>query len=86
MDNKKTTPDLAAWLRRAAFGALIAAAAAAVSVRVAAQDLSQLLSTSTPGQAAVLSYNNRPITVLRATVLSRAPAERAQAADRKSVV
>jgi small-conductance mechanosensitive channel len=81
MDNKKTTPDLAAWLRRAVFGALIAAAAAAVSVRVAAQDLSQLLSTSTPGQAAVLSYNNRPITVLRATVLSRAPAERAQAAS-----
>ena len=80
MDNRKTTPDLAAWLRCAAFGVALVAAAAVVHVRVAAQDLSQLVSTATPGQAAVLSYNNRPITVLRATVLSRPPAERAQAA------
>ena len=80
MDNRKTTPDLAAWLRCAAFGVALVAAAAVVHVRAAAQDLSQLVSTATPGQASVLSYNNRPITVLRATVLGRAPAERAQAA------
>jgi small-conductance mechanosensitive channel len=58
----------------------LVAAAAVVHVRVAAQDLSQLVSTATPGQAALLSYNNRPITVLRATVFSRPPADRAQAA------
>ena len=50
-------------------------------VRVAAQDLTQLVSTATPGQAAPLSYNNRQITVFRAAVLSRTPAERAQAAS-----
>ena len=50
-------------------------------VRVAAQDLTQLVSTATPAQAAPLIYNNRQITVFRAAVLSRTPAERAQAAS-----
>ena len=57
-------------------------AACLVSAGVAAQDLSQIASTATPGPPAVLRFNNRPITVLRATVLSRSPAERATAAAR----
>jgi small-conductance mechanosensitive channel len=56
-------------------------AVGAVIVPLSAQDLSQIVSTATPGQAAPLTYNNRQITVFRATVLSRSPAERAQAAQ-----
>jgi hypothetical protein len=64
--------------RCGAFGIVLIAAVG--SVTLAAQDLSQIISTATPGQAAVLRYNNRPITVLRATTLSRSPVERAAAA------
>ena len=39
-------------------------------------DLSQVVATATPGEPALLTYNNRPITVLRATIFSRPPKER----------
>ena len=39
-------------------------------------DLSQVIATATPGEPALLTYNNRPITVLRATIFSRPPRER----------
>jgi small-conductance mechanosensitive channel len=67
-----------ASLRLAVVGALLLAAV--LSQQVAAQDLSQILSTATPGQAAVLRYSNRPITALRATILGRSPEERAAGA------
>jgi len=43
-------------------------------------DLTQLVATAAPGEPATLLYANRPITVLRAIVLSRSPQERATAA------
>ena len=78
---QKDAGSFRAGCARSRFGVALIAAAAVVHVRVAAQDLSQLVSTSTPGEAAALIYNNRQITVLRAAVLSRPPAERAQAAS-----
>ena len=36
-----------------------------------------MIATATPGEPAILTYNNRPITVLRATIFSRPPKERA---------
>jgi small-conductance mechanosensitive channel len=57
-----------------------AAAVATTATSAAAQDLSQVVSSATPGQTVVLRYNNRPITTLRATILSRSPAERAAGA------
>jgi small-conductance mechanosensitive channel len=78
MENSHTTSRLSVRLRLAALA--LALMATPVGVRLSAQDLSQIVSTATPGQAAALTYNNRQITVLRATVLSRPPAERAQAA------
>src|SRR5262245_19016792 len=45
-------------------------------------DLAQAVSSSTIAEPAELTYNNRAIATLRATVLSRAPAERAAAARR----
>jgi small-conductance mechanosensitive channel len=67
------------------FGAVLAAASV-VDVRIAAQepartpDLSAIVSSAVPGEPAVLKFNNRPIAVLRATVLSRQPRERAAGA------
>jgi small-conductance mechanosensitive channel len=46
----------------------------------AESSLAQTVSSAIPGEAAPLRYNNRTITVLHATVLSRSPAERAAAA------
>jgi len=43
-------------------------------------DLSQVVATATPGEPALLTYNNRPITVLRATIFSRPPKERVSTA------
>ena len=80
MENSYTTRRLSVRRRLVAL-ALVLLAAGAVVVRLSAQDLSQIISTATPGQAAPLTYNNRQITVFRATVLSRSPAERAQAAQ-----
>ena len=79
MENSHTTPNRPVPLRLVALASLLTAFAV-VPVRVAAQDLSQLVSTATPGQAAALTYNNRQIVVFHAAVLSRSPAERAQAA------
>jgi small-conductance mechanosensitive channel len=79
MENSYTTPNRPVPLRLVALASLLTAFAV-VPVRVAAQDLSQLVSTATPGQAAALTYNNRQIVVFHAAVLSRSPAERAQAA------
>ena len=79
MKSSRTTPDLSVRLRSVALASLMATAAL-LHVGLAAQDLSQLVSTATPGQPATLIYNNRPITVFRSTLLSRSPAERAQAA------
>ena len=45
-------------------------------------DLAQAVSSSTIAEPAELTYNNRAIATLRATVLSRPPAERAAAARR----
>ena len=42
-------------------------------------DLSQILASQTGGAPAVLQYNNRTITTLRASVLSRSPHDRADA-------
>ena len=81
MENSNRTPGLSVRLRSVALGVALIATAAVVQVRVAAQDLTQLVSTATPAQAAPLIYNNRQITVFRAAVLSRTPAERAQAAS-----
>ena len=81
MENSNRTPGLSVRLRSVALGVALIATAAVVHVRVAAQDLSQLVSTSTPADAAALVYNNRQITVFRAAVLSRTPAVRAQAAS-----
>ena len=81
MENSNRTPGLSVRLRPVALGVALIATAAVVHVRVAAQDLSQLVSTSTPAEAAALIYNNRQITVFRAAVLSRTPAERARAAS-----
>jgi small-conductance mechanosensitive channel len=73
-----------ALLRRAALVALIVAVSA--EVRLAARqaqagvDLSQVIASATAGEPAILRFNNRPVTVLRATILSRAPAERAAVA------
>ena len=80
MENCNRTPGLSVRLRSVALGVALMATAGVVHVRVAAQDLSQLVSTATPAQAAPLIYNNRQIAVFRAAVLSRTPAERAQAA------
>jgi small-conductance mechanosensitive channel len=44
------------------------------------QDLTQAVVAATPGEPAILEFANRPITVLRATVLSRSPHVRATAA------
>jgi small-conductance mechanosensitive channel len=77
-------PSLCAHLRH---GALVVLAVSVIDIRLAAQeplrasvDLSQIVATATPAQAFVFKYNNRPITVLRATILSRSPQERAAAA------
>ncbi len=48
----------------------------------AGPDLTQILATQSPGTPAVVEYNNRPIATLRATVLSRTPAERADVIHR----
>jgi small-conductance mechanosensitive channel len=48
----------------------------------ASLDLTQILSSQVPGTPAVVQYNNRSIATLRATVLSRTPAERADAIHR----
>jgi small-conductance mechanosensitive channel len=40
-------------------------------------DLAQVVAAATPGEPALLTYNNRPITELRATVFSRPPRDRA---------
>ena len=79
MENSHTMPHLSLRLRSVALASALIAFAL-VPFRAAAQDLSQLVATATPGQAAALSYNNRQITVVRAAVLSRSPAERSQAA------
>ena len=67
--------------------AVVAAALAICAPRLSAQgqpaagpDLSQIVSSATVGEPFVLKYNNRPITVLRATILSRSAADRAAAA------
>jgi small-conductance mechanosensitive channel len=66
--------------------AVLAVIAMGTVVPVAAQgaqplgiDAAQVSAAATLGQPALLRYNNRQITVLRATVLSRPPAERAAA-------
>ena len=69
---------MAIRLRQVLLG--VALAGAGIVPGVTAQDLSQVVATAMPGPAAVFRYNNRPITVLRASVLSRPPAERAAAA------
>jgi small-conductance mechanosensitive channel len=75
----------ARWRRRAC-GVVLAAATIASASGSAQEpvprrtDIAQAIATVTPGQAAVFRYANRPITVLRATVLSRSPQERAAAA------
>jgi small-conductance mechanosensitive channel len=79
MENSHTMPHLSLRLRSVALASALIVFAF-VPFRAAAQDLSQLVSTATPAQASALSYNNRQITVFRAAVLSRSPAERAQAA------
>jgi small-conductance mechanosensitive channel len=81
MENSNRTPGLSVRRRSVALGVALIAAAAVVHVRLAAQDLSQLVSTATPAQATPLVYNHRQITVFRAAVLSRTPAERARAAS-----
>jgi small-conductance mechanosensitive channel len=64
----------------------VATASGVVDIRGAAQepvrapDLSPIVSTATAGEPAVLEFNNRRITVLRATILSRPPRERAAGA------
>jgi small-conductance mechanosensitive channel len=68
-----------------AHAGLLAAALTLAGVSLSAQtattnvDLSSILASQSPGPPAVLEYNNRPITTLRATVLSRTPADRADA-------
>jgi small-conductance mechanosensitive channel len=79
MENSHTTPPRSVPLRSLTLAAALIAFAV-VSVRVAAQDPSLLVSSATPGQPADLTYHNRQITVFRAAVLSRSPAERAAAA------
>ena len=64
--------------------ALMAAVALTVSLSAqteppAAPDLSQILASQSAGQPAVLKYNNRKITTLRASLLSRSPHDRADA-------
>jgi small-conductance mechanosensitive channel len=46
----------------------------------AGQDLSRALANATAGEPAILRFNNRPITTLRATLFLRTPAERASVA------
>ena len=70
----------APWRAVVVVVALIAAGVRAATA--AAQDLSQVAATATPGEPAVLRFNNRPITVLRATILSRSAAERTVVAAR----
>jgi small-conductance mechanosensitive channel len=59
--------------------------AVALTVSLSAQvtpqtpDLSQILASQSAGAPAVLKYNNRKITTLRASVLSRSPHDRADA-------
>jgi small-conductance mechanosensitive channel len=70
-------------VRHAAFGALLVASL--VDVRLGAQAPkpsapSFVDAASTRGEPATLRFNNRPITVLRATILGRTPAERAAVA------
>jgi small-conductance mechanosensitive channel len=73
-------------MRRAiAHAGLLAAALTLAGISLSAQtattnvDLSSILASQSPGPPAVLEYNNRPITTFRATVLSRTPADRADA-------
>jgi small-conductance mechanosensitive channel len=60
-----------------------AATPAAAQARAAGQpSFAAIIASATPGEPADLVYQNRTITTLRATVLSRQPAERASAAAR----
>jgi small-conductance mechanosensitive channel len=71
-----------------AHAGLLAGALTLAGVSLSAQtattnvDLSSILASQSPGPPSVLEYNNRPITTLRATVLSRTPADRADAIRR----
>jgi small-conductance mechanosensitive channel len=57
-----------------------AAAAAQETAQPAGRTFAEAVSSSTPGTAAELRFQNRPITVFRATILSRPPADRAATA------
>ena len=61
---------------------VLALIAASLGAAVAAQDLAQVAAVAEPGEPAILRFNNRPITVLRATILSRRAADRAAVAVR----
>ncbi len=77
-----TTRPRTAW-RVAVVAATLAICAPRLSAQgqpAAGPDLSQIVSSATVGEPFVLEYNNRPITVLRATILSRSAADRAAAA------
>src|SRR5262245_50857352 len=65
----------------AALVGALALSVSSLSAQTAPQgmDLSQILASQSVGEPAVLKYNNRPITTLRASVLSRSPHERADA-------
>jgi small-conductance mechanosensitive channel len=84
----ETSPPtgLAALLRHGVLGVVLVCAGVA-GVRLAAQepvprpqDPLLAVSSATPGEPAVLQFANRPITTLRATILSRSAGERAAAA------
>jgi hypothetical protein len=62
--------------------AALSVAPAAQETPPASQTLARAVSSSTPGAAAELRFNNRPITVFRATILGRPPADRASGAVR----
>ena len=89
MATEWSAPGPGARLRNGVFAILLTVllTAGLVDIRLSAQepprpspDLTQAVSTATPGQAADLQYNNRTITVLRSTVFSRSPQERAAGA------
>jgi small-conductance mechanosensitive channel len=72
---------------RPVLNAVIGLVLALFTARLAAQGqpdqgplLAAAVATATAGEPAVLRYNNRPIVTLRATILSRTPAERAAGA------
>ena len=73
-----------AFVRLVLLAGAVTLAARPLSAQTASDglDLTQILATQSPGTPAVVQYNNRSIATLRATILSRSPAERADAIHR----